>query len=105
MALTTHAVDAVTDRDVDLAGEISALAAAAAAISEPTTVQALEVAIDAVDIEAVRRSGRRYSTTTTPPPSRTDVVVAIVDRLRIGPGFWFQQLDEPPRNATASTST
>lgn len=54
VALTTHAVDALTNLDVDLAGEISTLAAAAGAISAPYTAQALEVAIDAMDIETVR---------------------------------------------------
>ena len=43
VALTTHAVDAVTNLDVQLAGEVSALAAAAGAESEPHAVQALEV--------------------------------------------------------------
>ena len=54
VTLTTHAVDAVTNLDVDLAGEITTLAATAGAVSAPRTVQALEVAIDAMDIEAVR---------------------------------------------------
>ena len=95
VALTTHAVDAVTDRDVELAGEISALAAARGAISEPRTVHALEVAIDAMDIDAVRpfwRAVLDYDDAVARPDGS---VVAIVDRLRTGPAFWFQQMDEP----------
>ena len=95
VALTTHAVDAVTDLDVDLAGEISALAAAAAATSEPATVQALEVAIDAVDIEAVRPFWKAVLDYDDAPALTDGRVVAIVDRFRIGPAFWFQQMDEP----------
>ena len=95
VALTTHAVDAVTNLDVDLAGEISALAAAAGAISEPWAAQALEVAIDAMDIEVVRPFWKASSTTRMPPPDPMGRVVAIVDPLRIGPAFWFQQMDEP----------
>lgn len=100
VALTTHALDAVTDLDVDLAGEISALAAAAGAISEPSAAQALEVAIDAMDVEAVRpfwKAVLHYEDAAARPDGR---VVAIVDPIRIGPAFWFQQMDRarPQRN-------
>src|SRR5262245_23219299 len=54
VALTTHAVDALTDLDIGLAREVTSLAAAASAEPEPHAVQALEVAIDAIDIDAVR---------------------------------------------------
>jgi 4a-hydroxytetrahydrobiopterin dehydratase len=95
VALTTHAIDAVTTLDVDLAVEVSALAAAAGAISEPSAAQGLEVAIDAMDIEAVRpfwRAVLHYEDAPARPDGR---VVAIVDPLRIGPAFWFQQMDQP----------
>jgi 4a-hydroxytetrahydrobiopterin dehydratase len=29
------------------------------------------------------------------PPGRDGRVIALVDRARIGPAFWFQQMDEP----------
>jgi len=95
VALTTHAVDAVTNLDVELAGEVAALAAAAGAEPEPHAVQALEVAIDAIDIDAVRPFWKAilgYQDALARPDGR---VVAIVDPLRIGPAFWFQQMDEP----------
>jgi 4a-hydroxytetrahydrobiopterin dehydratase len=95
VALTTHAVDAVTDLDVDLAGEISVMAAAAGAISEPWAAQALEVAIDAMDIEAVRPFWKAILDYEDAPARPDGRVVAIVDPLRIAPAFWFQQMDEP----------
>jgi 4a-hydroxytetrahydrobiopterin dehydratase len=95
VSLTTHANDAVTNLDVDLAGEISALAAAAGAISEPSAAQALEVAIDAIDIEAVRPFWKAVLGYVEAPARPDGRVVAIVDPVRIGPAFWFQQMDEP----------
>jgi 4a-hydroxytetrahydrobiopterin dehydratase len=95
VALTTHAVDAVTDLDVDLAGEISVLAASAGAISEPSVAQALEVAIDAMDIEAVRPFWKAVLDYEDAPARPDGRIVAIVDRVRIGPAFWFQQMDQP----------
>jgi 4a-hydroxytetrahydrobiopterin dehydratase len=95
VALTTHAVDAVTNLDVDLAREVSALAAAAGATSEPSAVQALEVAIDAMDIDAVRPFWKAVLDYEDAPARPDGSIVAIVDPLRIGPAFWFQQMDEP----------
>ena len=95
VALATHAVDAVTELDVGLAGEISALAAAAGATSVPRTVQALEVAIDAIDIDAVRPFWKALLDYDDALAGADGRVVAIVDRLRVGPAFWFQQMDEP----------
>ena len=95
VALTTHTVDAVTDLDVDLAGEISALAAAAGATSMPQTMQALEVAIDAMDLDAVRPFWKALLDYDDALAGSGGIVVAVVDRLRIGPAFWFQQMDEP----------
>jgi 4a-hydroxytetrahydrobiopterin dehydratase len=95
VALTTHAVDAVTDLDVDLAGAVSALAGAAGAISEPCTAQALEVAIDAIDIDEVRPFWRAVLDYDDALPRPDGRIVAIVDRRRIGPAFWFQQMDRP----------
>ena len=95
VVLTTHAVDAVTNLDVDLAGEITALAATTGAVAQRRAVQALEVAIDAIDIGAVRpfwKAVLDYDDALARPDG---TVVAIVDRLRVGPAFWFQQMEEP----------
>jgi 4a-hydroxytetrahydrobiopterin dehydratase len=97
VALTTHAAGGrVTHADVTLAGEISALAAEGGLVSEPTEAQALEVAIDALDIEAVRpfwEAVLGYEPET--PSPRTGTINGIVDPARIGPAVWFQQMDEP----------
>ncbi len=95
VALTTHAVDAVTNLDVDLAGVISALASTAGAFSEPSTRQALEIAIDAIDIDAVRPFWKAVLDYDDAPARPDGRIVAIVDPLRIGPAVWFQQMDQP----------
>jgi len=99
VVLTTHdAGSSVTELDVALAVEISRLAAAAGARSEPLGSQVVEVAIDATDIGAVRpfwKAVLEYIDDTT--PNSTDQVVAIRDPAGIGPPFWFQQMEEPRR--------
>ena len=52
--LYTHAVGALTTTDVDLARTISAIAADAGATAEPTTPQAVEIAIDTMDADRIR---------------------------------------------------
>ena len=95
VALTTHAVDAVTNRDVELALEISALAESAGATAQPSAVRALEVAVDAMDIEAVRPFWKAVLGYVDALPRPDGQIVAIVDPVRIGPAFWFQQMDQP----------
>lgn len=95
VALTTHATDAVTDLDVGLAGVISVLAADAGAVSEPSSTQALEIAIDALDIDAVRPFWKAVLGYEDAQPGSDGRIVAVVDPLRIGPAFWFQQMDQP----------
>jgi 4a-hydroxytetrahydrobiopterin dehydratase len=94
-ALTTHAAGGVvTERDIALASTISRLAAEAGATSQPVVAQSLEVAIDAMDIAAVRPFWKAVLGYVDEPAS-TDVLGAICDPARIGPPFWFQQMDQP----------
>lgn len=96
VALMTHAANALTDRDVDLARTISGLARSAGLASEPLDAFGLEVAIDAIDIDAVLPFWRAVlGYRDEPPRQEGGQVLAIVDPLRIGPAFWFQQMDEP----------
>jgi 4a-hydroxytetrahydrobiopterin dehydratase len=97
VALTTHAAGgAVTDRDLALAATVSALAAAAGAVSEPVASQAVEIGIDAMDIDAVRPFWKAVlGYVDDAPAGSTDQVVAITDPARFGPPVWFQQMDEP----------
>lgn len=84
----------LTAADADLAQRISRLAAERGAAGEPVAAQTLEIAIDALDIEAVRpfwQAVLAYE----PVPSDDGAVRDLVDPQRIGPAVWFQQMDAP----------
>jgi 4a-hydroxytetrahydrobiopterin dehydratase len=85
----------VTLTDVELAATISGLAAKAGLASEPRSGLALEVAIDAMDIDAVRPFWKAILAYDDEPAGADGQVAALVDPLRIGPAFWFQQMDTP----------
>jgi len=100
VALTTHAVDGLTTADLDLAATISSLAASAGLVAEPAAAR-LEVAIDALDIDAVRPFWKAVlGYEEWPPRVPGGQVWVLVDPRRIGPAFWFQQMDasRPQRN-------
>lgn len=88
VVLTTHAVDAVTTHDVDLAREISDLASAHRAASSPTEVGDLEIALDTMDADAIRPFWKAVL------GYREVDDGALVDPSRRGPALWFQQMDE-----------
>ena len=71
------------------------MAAEAGATSEPHAVHALEIAIDALDTAAILPFWRAVLDYVDAPADRDGTVRAIVDRVRIGPAFWFQEMDEP----------
>lgn len=75
--------------DTGSAGSIAALASAAGLTSEPVAATTTEVAIDALDIAAVRPFWRAVLGYVD------DGDDAVADPRRIGPSFWFQQMDEP----------
>ncbi|MEO8267781.1 MAG: VOC family protein, partial [Ilumatobacteraceae bacterium] len=96
VTLTTHATNGLTAADVALATTISALAADAGLHSEPRAAVGLEVAIDALDIDAVRPFWKALLGYVDDPPRKAGAqVAALVDPLRLGPAFWFQQMDAP----------
>ena len=96
VALTTHAQHGLTDADVDLAREISRLAAEDGLTTYPMLAQGTEVAIDALDIEAIRPFWRAVlGYVDEAPAAENQPVDAIVDPRRVGPSFWFQQMEEP----------
>ncbi|HEX4983265.1 MAG TPA: VOC family protein [Ilumatobacteraceae bacterium] len=96
VALVTHAANGLTQSDVALARTISQLAAADGIRSEPNSMSRLEVAIDAIDIDAVRPFWQAVlGYVEELPRTPGGQVVAIVDPDRIGPAFWFQQMDAP----------
>jgi 4a-hydroxytetrahydrobiopterin dehydratase len=81
-------VDGVTEADVELARRISELAAAAGAAAVPTVAQTTEIAIDALDIPAVRPFWLAVL-------GYEEVAGAALDPDRRGPAVWFQQMDAP----------
>ncbi len=88
IALTTHSAGGVTDSDVQLAREASALAAAAGAGPEPHAAQIVEFAIDTLDPDRIRPFWKAVL-------GYDDAGGALVDPQRMGPPMWFQQMDEP----------
>lgn len=96
VVLTTHSAHGLTESDATLASTISELAARAGAVAEPLTPTRLEVAIDALDIDAVRPFWKAVLGYVDEPPAvEGGPVDALVDPLGMGPTFWFQKMDEP----------
>lgn len=75
-------------RDADLARGISELAARFGLEAEPARVQAVKVAIDALDLRAVRPFWEAVLGYVVRPDSD----VQLVDPAGRGPGFWFQAM-------------
>jgi 4a-hydroxytetrahydrobiopterin dehydratase len=101
----------VTADEVALARRISEIAsglglttAAGIGGGSPRSVQVLEIAIDALDIAAVRPFWKAVLAYTD-EPGHTGPEDPLVDPDGQGPAIWFQQMDAPRPNATASTST
>lgn len=87
--LTTHDVGGLSSRDVELARTISGIAAELGIPAEPTAVTQLEVAIDALDIPAVKPFWEAVL------GYRTDSDDDSLDPYGRAPAFWFQQMDAP----------
>lgn len=94
--LRTRDAHAVTERDLALAREVSgALAARGFELSTgPGAVQAIEIAIDALDIAAVRPFWKAV-TGYIDEPGNEDLNAGLVDPFGRGPAIWFQQMDSP----------
>jgi 4a-hydroxytetrahydrobiopterin dehydratase len=84
----------VTERDVSLARQISAAARRLQAPADPSAVQHVQISTDALDIATVRPFWR--AVLGYPEVGDAD----LLDGHRIGPPFWFQQMDaeRPQRN-------
>jgi 4a-hydroxytetrahydrobiopterin dehydratase len=101
LSLQTRELAAVTGSDTELARHITSalgglgLRPAGATTGEsPRPVQMLEVAIDALDIAAVRPFWKAVMAYTD-EPGRDGPEDAIVDPAGQGPAIWFQQMDAP----------
>jgi len=87
--LRTYDSDGLSERDIALAQQISAAARALDAPADPTAVQTVQVAIDALVGCAVRPFWRAVL-------GYQDVGdEALVDPHGRGPSVWFQQMDAP----------
>ena len=94
VSLVSHDAGGLTERDVDLARRISDLADELGIEADVAAPQILEIAIDALDIPAVRpfwKAVLGYDD----GPAGTDAANDLVDGAGIGPAVWFQQMDEP----------
>jgi len=89
IVLTTHSEGGVTELDVDLACRISEMAAEAGATAEPSVGQAVEIAIDTMDADAIRP----FWVAVLDYKEQADG--SLSDPRGSGPAFWFQQMDEP----------
>ncbi|OMC36017.1 4a-hydroxytetrahydrobiopterin dehydratase [Mycobacterium sp. GA-1841] len=96
LRLRTRDAGAVTARDLELARDVSqALAAHGFELSTGGgSVQAFEIAIDALDIAAVRPFWKAV-TGYEDEPGLSGVNDGLVDPFGRGPVIWFQQMDSP----------
>lgn len=101
VSLATRALGAVTGRDVELAHSVTAaLDALGLDVAPPMTqrgrrpVQALEIAVDALDIPAVRPFWAAVLGLAD-EPGREGPEDALVDPAGQLPAIWFQQMDAP----------
>ena len=101
LSLQTRALNAVTDRDVQLARRVAATLdglglqpAGPTSAGSARPVQMLELAIDALDIAAVRPFWKAVMAYVD-EPGRDGLEDAIVDPAGQLPAIWFQQMDAP----------
>jgi 4a-hydroxytetrahydrobiopterin dehydratase len=101
ISLQTRALNAVTERDVQLARRVAATldglglrTAGPTSAGSPRPVQMLELAIDALDIGAVRPFWKAVMAYVDEPGS-SGPEDAIVDPTGQLPAIWFQQMDAP----------
>lgn len=92
---TTHFMNALTERDVELARAVSAFAAERGYRSTPQDSMVAEIAIDALDIDAVLPFWQTVLGYVPEHTAEDEPVTAIIDPEGLGPSVWFQQMTEP----------
>src|SRR6202034_4735581 len=92
--LVTHEVGGLSSRDIELARQISAAARDLRVAADPSAVQTVQVAIDAVDRSRVMPFWRAVLAYKAVGDEDLD------DPHGSGPSFWFQRVDavQPGRN-------
>ncbi|MBD8059887.1 4a-hydroxytetrahydrobiopterin dehydratase [Cellulomonas sp. JH27-2] len=100
----SHDVEGLTQRDIDLARVVSAIADDLGLEGAVPRSEILEIAVDALDIPAVRpfwAAVLGYEEATilpfdgAPADSSADDYVELRDPAGVGPTVWFQQMDAP----------
>jgi 4a-hydroxytetrahydrobiopterin dehydratase len=95
LRLQSASIGAVAGRDIRLAREVSN---AVTTMPSATSLQRLEIAVDALDIAAVRPFWQAITGYVDEPGS--ELPAALTDPAGRGPAIWFQQMDiqRPQRN-------
>jgi 4a-hydroxytetrahydrobiopterin dehydratase len=93
LRLQSAKAGAVTGLDIRLAHEVSGALVARGRRLEPGAVQALEIAIDALDIPLVRPFWKAVTGYADEPGSELNA--ALIDPAGRAPAIWFQQMDGP----------
>ena len=95
LRLQSADVGGITGRDVRLAHEVSGALAGRGWNPTPGSgsVQALEIAIDALDIPLVQPFWKAITGYADEPGS--ELPAALIDPVGRGPSIWFQQMDAP----------
>jgi 4a-hydroxytetrahydrobiopterin dehydratase len=101
LSVQTRALNAVTGRDAQLARRVAAAVgglglrpAGATSAESARPVQMLEMAIDALDIGAIRPFWKAVLAYAD-EPGRSGPQDAIIDPAGQLPAIWFQQMDDP----------
>ena len=87
VAVSSHDVGGITSRDVDLARQVSALAAEEGARADTASLQAVEVGLDTADAD---RLGPFWAAVLGGEYARNEVT----DKAGDVPAMWFQDTDE-----------
>ncbi len=93
--LASDAQRGLSTTDVEVARTISAIAASHGLRPRPQPMSRLEIALDALDIDAVLPFWRALLAYVDEPTAEGEQVTALLDPARVSPPFWFQQMDEP----------
>ena len=99
LRLHTAALGGITEHDLSLARSVTGALAAQSLHTAPgdgvAVPQTIEIAIDALDIAAVRPFWKAVTGYADEPGANDLPDGALVDPLRRGPAIWFQQMDAP----------
>ncbi|MCV7179028.1 VOC family protein [Mycolicibacterium sphagni] len=94
LRLQSAAQSAMTALDIQLAQTISVALTGRGLRLVPGSVQALEIAIDALDVRAVRPFWKAV-TGYVDESGPSDLADGLIDPSGRGPAIWFQQMDAP----------